>query len=69
MNYQGAEHHIKKAGPLGPEEEPYGQRAEFNGDGYPWSRLFLGEVWFKAEKEELVGKGAELCVGTGIFGN
>lgn len=68
MNYQRAEHHMKKAGPLDLEEEPHGQRAEFNGDGYPWGRLFLGEVWFKAEKEKPVEKGAELYVGTGIFG-
>lgn len=53
--------------------EPFRQWAGFDGDGWGLAiratASFWEWVWFKAGKEEPVGKGAELCVGTGIFGN
>lgn len=64
---------MKKEEPSDLEEEPSGQWAGVN--GYGWSLGICGAasfgelVWLKAEKEEPVEKGAELCVGTGIFGN
>lgn len=64
---------MKKAGPSDLEEGPCEQREGFNGRGSGLGirgAASFGEwVWFKAEKEEPVGKGAELYVVTGIFGN
>lgn len=66
---KGAGLHVKEAGPAGLEAEPYGQWAEFNGDGWGLGvrgvAYFWVWAWFKAEKEEPVGKGAELAWGPG----
>lgn len=54
---------------MGLEAGPCGQRAGFHGDGWGLGvrgvACFGVWAWFKAEKEEPVGKGAGLAWGPG----